>query len=180
LRVIAGTLRGRRIEAPPGWVTRPTADRVRTSLFDLLGRVPEGARVLDLFAGTGALGIEALSRGAVTAVLVERDAHALHALRKNVATLDLDARVRVIEGDALAPSLRLGGSFDLAFVDPPYRSELTGPGLLRAAESLAVGGVVALEDDARSPEILAPQATVVWKSRRYGDTRITLYRKEAA
>ncbi len=178
--MIAGTLRGRRIEAPPGWATRPTADRVRTSLFDLLGNAPEGARVLDLFAGTGALAIEALSRGASSAVLVEHDAHALRALRKNIANLGLEARARVIAADALGRGVRLGGPFDLAFLDPPYRTDLGARALPAAIGALAPGGIAALESDARAPEIQAPAGCVVWKARRYGDTRITIYRKENA
>jgi 16S rRNA (guanine966-N2)-methyltransferase len=180
VRVIAGTLLGRRLEAPPGRATRPTEDRVRTSLFDLLGPVPEGARVLDLFAGTGALAIEALSRGAGSAVLVERDAAAIRALRKNVETLGLVARVRVLASDALTAPVRGDGPFDFVFLDPPYGSDLAERALPLAVGLLARGGIAALEDDARKDPLPTPEGTTEWKSRRYGDTRITLYRKENA
>ncbi len=175
--MIAGSLRGRRLEAPLGLATRPTADRVRTSLFDLLGGVPEGARVLDLFAGTGALAIEALSRGAASAVVVELEEPALRALRKNLETLGLEARVEVIAADALGAAARLEGPFDLAFLDPPYRSDLAGKALPLATAMLAPEGIASLEEDARDIPIPPPAGTEVWKSRRYGDTRITLYRK---
>ncbi len=123
MRVIAGRYKGRRLRAPRGRNTRPTSDRVREALFSMLGAVDE-ARVLDLFAGTGALGIEALSRGASSAVFVERDAAALDALRANLETLDLhQPRVEVRRVDALA-ALRTARerneTYDLVFVDPPY------------------------------------------------------------
>ena len=102
LRVIAGELRGRRLATPEGNATRPTGDRVRESLFDLLGPGQGGARVLDLFAGSGALGIEALSRGAAHAVFVERDRDALRVLRANLAALALSGRSTVVAGDAFA------------------------------------------------------------------------------
>jgi 16S rRNA (guanine(966)-N(2))-methyltransferase RsmD len=153
---------------------------VRTSVFDLLGAVPEGARVLDLFAGTGALGIEALSRGAGTAALVETDAAALRALRANVASLGLEDRVRIVGMDALAAIDRLEGPFDLVFLDPPYRTDLAQQALPRASHVVAAGGVAVLEQDAREAEVEAPRGMNLWKSRRYGTTRITLYRKEDA
>ena len=178
LRVIAGRFGGRRLQAPKGRsTTRPTADRVREALFSILGEI-DGSLVLDLFAGTGALGIEALSRGAERVVFVERDRSAIQALRANLATLDLsgdEAEVRM--GDALA-ALRAartaGETYDLVFVDPPYRQ----------APELGV------ELSALLPALLAPDARVVVESarrapaelplevvqaRRYGDTTITIY-----
>jgi 16S rRNA (guanine966-N2)-methyltransferase len=99
MRVIGGHDRGRRLRAPRGLATRPTADRVRVTLFDVLGPAVAGARVLDLFAGTGAVGIEALSRGAARVVLVERDQSALRALRANLAALGAPrAAARTLEG----------------------------------------------------------------------------------
>ena len=121
LRIIAGTHRGRRIEAPEGRDTRPTLDRVRENLFNMLqGRIPD-ARVLDLFTGTGALSLEALSRGAAFAVLCDRDRAALGAIRKNVEAVRCKERCRVFAGEwsAFLRSLEGGEPFDLVFLDPP-------------------------------------------------------------
>ncbi|HET9888156.1 MAG TPA: 16S rRNA (guanine(966)-N(2))-methyltransferase RsmD, partial [bacterium] len=172
--MIAGALRGRKISAPPGRVTRPTLDRVRESLFNLLGKIQESASVLDLFAGTGALGIEALSRGAAHATFVEKDRAALVVLRENLAALDLVASSTVIPVDALlafTPEPR----FHIVFVDPPYGMEIARAALAIAARSVAPGGILAFESNAKDPELEAPAHFTIWKSRRYGGTRITLY-----
>src|SRR5437867_231202 len=138
MRVIGGTDRGRRLAAPRGFSTRPTAGRVREALFDILGPAVAGMRVLDLFAGTGAIGIEALSRGAARAVFVERGRDALRALRANLAALHLSRdRARVVAGDAVATLPALGRSelpFDLVFLDPPYATTVA-----RVLEALARG-----------------------------------------
>ena len=176
MRVIAGTLGGRRLKAPPGRATRPTSDRVREALFSMLGDV-EGARVLDLFAGTGALGIEALSRGAARAVFVERDRRAAAVLRENLAALGLGAeRAELRRGDALA-ALRTAGEreelYDLVFIDPPY-ADAAGLGERLSAllaPLLAPAARVVSESDRRAPLALdLPIAT----ERRYGDTSITI------
>lgn len=180
MRVIAGTHRGRTIEAPPGMTTRPTADRVRTALFDLLGTTPRDARVLDLFAGTGALGIESLSRGAAFAVFVEKDAAALKVLRMNLERLGLEPRARVLAGSASARQVDESGPYDLALLDPPYGSSLAAEILPETALRMTAGGVLALEEDAKTPETSAPVGFVLWKTRRYGRTRITLWAKEDA
>ncbi len=123
MRVIAGTLGGRRLKAPAGRVTRPTSDRVREALFAMLGQL-EGARVLDLFAGTGALGIEALSRGAERAVFVERDARVMAVLKDNLAALEIGSPpADTRRMDALAALRSARGreeTYDLLFIDPPY------------------------------------------------------------
>ncbi len=119
MRIIAGTLRGRRIEAPPGPSTRPMLDRVRQALFSTAGAWIEGARVLDLFAGSGSLGLEALSRGAARARFVEKDRRTAQILRRNVAELGLEDRVELVLGDALDPG-RWAPPADLIFLDPPY------------------------------------------------------------
>src|SRR5919202_3353208 len=127
MRIIAGRHRGRRLLAPVGRGTRPTADRVRQALFDMLWHAPwagrariEGARVLDAFAGTGALGLEALSRGAAAATFLETDKAALAALRANIAACREEARCRVLAADAMKPP-RAAAPCDLLFLDPPYR-----------------------------------------------------------
>ncbi len=179
MRVIAGRFRGRRLKSPSGEkTTRPTSDRVREACFSMLGDL-HGTVVLDLFAGTGALGIEALSRGAERAVFVERDAAALRALRANLDALGLtNLEVQVRAGDAfvaLRTARKAGETYDLVFVDPPYSraGELEGelgpvlPGLL------APGARVVVESDRRAPLRLA---LAVERERRYGDTVITIHR----
>ncbi len=179
MRVIAGRLGGRRLTAPRGRArTRPTSDRVREALFSMLGEL-DGAVVLDLFAGTGALGIEALSRGAARALFVERDGAALQALRANLAQLELlpqQAQVRV--GDALAAlraARKAGETYDLIFVDPPYRRarELGDELSVLLPALLEPGARVVVESDRRSPAELAME---VAQQRRYGDTTITIHR----
>ncbi len=127
MRIIAGRQRGRRIAAPPGRATRPMLDRVREAMFATLMPWLEDARVLDLFAGSGALGLEALSRGARAVHAVERNAATLRLLRANAAALGLEDRLELVSGDALAPQSWQGGAlfahrslYDLVFLDPPY------------------------------------------------------------
>jgi len=175
MRVIAGTLRGRRIGAPSGLATRPTSDRVRESLFDLLGPLPAGSAALDLFAGSGALGIEALSRGAATATFVERDRAALRALRRNLEALGLRGRARVVAGDAASALALAPGPWDLILADPPYAEGAADRVVAAAARLLVPGGVLALEHAADDPAPDPPESLAVWKSRRYGRTRLTLY-----
>jgi 16S rRNA (guanine966-N2)-methyltransferase len=177
MRVIAGRLGGRRLKAPPGTVTRPTSDRVRESVFALLGEL-DGARVLDLFAGAGGLGIEALSRGADRAVFVDRDGRALRALKANLATLEIASNAaEVRRADALA-ALRSARArqetYDLVFIDPPYgQAHHWGPELSTVLpQLLASAARVVVESDRRAPlELQLP----VELQRRYGDTLITIH-----
>jgi 16S rRNA (guanine966-N2)-methyltransferase len=172
MRVIAGELGGRRIATPRGAATRPTSERVREALFSMLGAM-DGLRVLDLFAGSGALGIEALSRGAAHATFVERAAPALAALRANLAALGVLERSSVRAGDALA-ALRGGETYDLVFLDPPYAMAEALAGQLSDAlpAVLAAGARVVSESDHRAPAALAlPLA----RERRYGDTLIRIH-----
>jgi 16S rRNA (guanine966-N2)-methyltransferase len=175
VRVIAGTRKGHRLAAPRGLDTRPTSDRVRENIFNLIGPV-DGARVLDLFAGSGALGIEALSRGAASAVFVEHDPDALRAIDRNLGHLRLTG-ARVVRGDVLrtiAEEATAGAKYDLVLVDPPYEmlTEIQ-PRLARHLPPLlAADGLVVLETDARTePELPLPVRT----SRKYGQTRVTLF-----
>jgi 16S rRNA (guanine966-N2)-methyltransferase len=175
VRVIAGELGGRRFAAPRGARTRPTSDRVREALFSMLGDVA-ALRVLDLFAGSGALGIEALSRGAASATFVERSPPALAALRANVASLGLDERARIVAGDALT-ALRAPAKYDLVFLDPPYATAATFEGALarELPALLAPGGRVISESDRRAPLELALPLS---RERRYGDTMIRIHELE--
>jgi 16S rRNA (guanine(966)-N(2))-methyltransferase RsmD len=181
MRIIAGALKGRRLVTPRGDTTRPTADQVRIALMDTLApRLPE-ARVLDLFAGAGGVGLEALSRGAAHATFVERDARAVAALRENVTALGLGELARVRRGDVLrelSALYRAGERFDLVFLDPPYEAGLVettlealgGGGLL-----LAEGLVVAQHFTKRAPAAIVG-ALASFRARRFGETTLTFYR----
>ncbi|HEY2571518.1 MAG TPA: 16S rRNA (guanine(966)-N(2))-methyltransferase RsmD [Solirubrobacteraceae bacterium] len=177
MRVIAGDLGGRHIQAPSGRVTRPTSDRVREALFAMLEDVG-GASVLDVFAGSGALGIEALSRGAADAVFVERDALALRVLRANLDSLELAApRARVRRSDALAAlrsARRRKETYDLVFIDPPYAKARDWGNELSVVlpPLLATAARVVVESDRRMPLQLDMQ---VERERRYGDTTIRIH-----
>ena len=158
MRIVAGAWRGRTLAAPPGEATRPTADRVRQALFDRLMHAPwagrvavEGTRVLDAFAGTGALGLEALSRGAAHATFIENGRAALDALRANIAACRAEARCTVLAADARRPPA--GQACGLLFLDPPYGRDLVAPALaaLDAAGWIAPGALIVAEigrDDA--------------------------------
>jgi 16S rRNA (guanine966-N2)-methyltransferase len=179
MRIVAGRLGGRRIDAPPGTDTRPTSDRVREALFSALGPL-DGERVLDLFAGSGALAVEALSRGAASAVLVEKDGRAARTIQGNLKALDLappDAILR--RRDALAAlrdAREAGESYDLVFLDPPYRLATgLGPELASAlAPVLAPGARVIGESDRRTPLDLPGLSTTF--ERRYGDTLLRIHK----
>lgn len=174
MRVIAGVYRGRRLVAPPGRDTRPTSDRVREALFSILGPI-DGARVLDLFAGSGALGIEALSRGAASADFVERAPAALKALSTNLEAVGVEARVHARDARAYLRDARAAGeTYDLAFLDPPYRDAAGLSPALELAPLLAAGGRAVSESDRRAPLDL-PELEVV-DERRYGDTLIRIHR----
>ena len=172
MRVVAGAYKGRRLQAPRGRRTRPTADRVREALFSMLGAVEE-ARVLDLYAGSGALGIEALSRGARMAVFVERDPQAAAAIRRNLERIGVNAEVR--RQDALGFLSRAGDRFDLVFVDPPYDSAgRLGDSLSEALPNvLTENARIVTESDKHSPlDLELP----LERERTYGDTRIAIHR----
>ena len=147
MRIIAGEYRGRSIEAPEGLGTRPTTDRVRESLMSSVASAAggfEGLRVLDAFAGSGALGIEALSRGAAHATFTDSDAKAVNVIKKNVAKLGVaPARYRVLRADVLARAVTYGGPFDLVFLDPPYAYPATA--ILELLEALDSAGMLAPE-----------------------------------
>jgi 16S rRNA (guanine966-N2)-methyltransferase len=170
---VAGTFKGRRLVAPRGTRTRPTADRVREALFSMLGDV-DGARVLDLYAGTGALGIEALSRGAKSAVFVERDAQAVDAIERNLAAVGVQARV--VRQPAERYLVAAEGPFDLIFCDPPYdsASRLAGSLAERLPAITPPGARIVTESDKRNPlELPFPLVT----ERSYGDTRIAIHER---
>jgi 16S rRNA (guanine966-N2)-methyltransferase len=172
MRIVGGSLGGRRISAPPGSATRPTSDRVREALFSILGDRVDGANTLDLFAGSGALGIEALSRGAAAATFVDSSAGALRVLRENLDTLQL--RAQTSKSDALRWLRSATDVYDLVFLDPPYDlAERLGSELSPVIPAvLAPGATVVAESDRRKPLDLDLPLN---DERRYGDTLIRIY-----
>jgi 16S rRNA (guanine966-N2)-methyltransferase len=175
MRIIAGSRKGSRIFAPKGQETRPTGDRAREAAFTLIGPV-DGARVLDLYAGSGAMGLEALSRGAESVTFVERDRAAAETILRNLDKLRLESAIVVREdaARALAAEAAGGRRYDLVLIDPPYRI-LAGllPMLSTYLPSVVSSdGLVVVESDAREePELPLPKRT----SRRYGSARITVF-----
>ncbi|MGJ8725445.1 MAG: 16S rRNA (guanine(966)-N(2))-methyltransferase RsmD [Roseibacillus sp.] len=180
MRIIAGTHRGTRLKEPAD-VTRPTSDRVREAVFNVLSLVVPNAKVLDLFAGTGALGLESLSRGAASCLFIENDSNALRCLRQNLAHTKF-TNGKIIEGDAVKfiENPRGPQLFDLIFADPPYHRngapDLAGP-LLLAPLPLAPGGILMLEVESErtSPEEL--EGLKLIKRKNYGKTAILYFEK---
>ena len=175
MRIIAGSRKGHMIRAPRGLATRPTSDRVRENVFNILGGRVEDAAVLDLFAGSGAMGLEALSRGAARAVFVERDPEAVRTIERNLDRLRLAGAVlRRDAVTALAAEAAAGRKYDLVLVDPPYDMySSVQPQLARYLPAVLAGdGLLVVETDARlEPELPLPLRT----SRRYGQARVTLF-----
>ncbi len=174
-RIIAGTARGRTLVAPKGLRTRPTSDKVRGAVMNLLGQFFDGGEVLDLYAGTGALALEALSRGCARAVCVEADPAAVEAIRRNAAACGFADRVDVRRGRVEDTLGRLPReAFALAFVDPPY-AEGPGGALARLGDLLVRGGRAVAEHDTRAPPPDRFGALALADRRSYGDTGISIY-----
>lgn len=179
MRIIAGKWRGRPLRAPKGFTVRPTSDRVRESIFDILGDRVAGAAALDLFAGSGALGLEALSRGAPSAVFVESDPGAFGVLRGNIdslvaqgaESLHLDFR------QALRRLKARGVRFGLVFLDPPYGRGMAAESAaaLGRAGILEPGATVVVEEASRTPDAIFPEGWETVADRRYGDTRVMIF-----
>jgi 16S rRNA (guanine(966)-N(2))-methyltransferase RsmD len=182
--VLAGELKGQRLSAPRGAATRPTADRVRIACLDTLMPFLPAGPFLDLFAGGGGVGIEALSRGAPSAVFVEQDAMALRALRDNIDRLGLGPRARVVRSDAartVEDCGRRGERFAVAFSDPPYDSPRGAPALaaLGSGAALLPGAVVVLQHASKDPPPDRVGVLLVWKARKFGETTLTFFRAPA-
>jgi len=184
MRITGGVFRSRALVAPRGQETRPTSDRVREALFSILASAgvfseDPGPRVLDLYAGSGALAFEALSRGASAAVLVESARAAIAAIQENVAALDVAEQVSVLTRPCERALDSVTGPFDLVLIDPPYadvRTKVFASILTRAGNLLAPTGVLVLEHDAKD-EPAAPEGLLVDRRRRHGDTVLSLFRR---
>lgn len=186
MRIVGGQFRGRNLAAPPGDATRPTSDRARQAIFNILEHAPwarelHGARVLDLFAGSGALGFEALSRGGAFCLFVETDDAARGAIRETIEALSLFGATRIHRRDATDLGPRPGSAgppFDLAFLDPPYGKGLAEKALaeLVARDWLVPGAIVVVEKGAAEADI-APEGYEVLDARDYGAARVHFLRR---
>lgn len=181
MRVIGGSAKRRRLVAPPGRSIRPTADRVKEALFNILAPKVPGARFLDLFAGTGSIGIEALSRGATRVVFVDRSPRAVNLIRENLRRTGMSQKSAVFGQDALtALNLlgRKGERFDLIYIDPPYKKGYETKALRSIAGRclLAPGGLAVCESDCRDELPETVEDLVLVRRERYGDTVLSFYR----
>lgn len=182
MRIVSGTLRGRHFEAPPGQHTRPTADRAKVALFNILAGAVTDARVLDGFAGSGALSFECLSRGARHALLFERDRDTARLIRGNAEALGLGSTVDIRQEDFLMALPRLQGPFDLVFLDPPYASGLLEPALMAIGRAgiLSDRGILVAEHSSRETLPEAPEGLYGTDRRLYGAVGFTFYRKRGS
>ncbi len=177
MRVITGTARGRKLQTPAGTAVRPTSDMVKEAVFSIVQFEVEGALVLDLFAGSGQMGIEALSRGARSCVFVDNAKDSLAAVRENLRHCNLTANAKVVAGDAIV-FLRdyRGEPFDIAFLDPPYAKGLLPAALIALSEHMTPSGVVLCETD-RDTALPETAGNLMFKKQyRYGQTKIVQYR----
>jgi len=173
MRVIAGTARGRQLVAPRGGGTRPIADRVKETLFAILGERVEGAEALDLYAGSGAIGIEALSRGASACDFVEKDRRAMAAIRENLDRLGFAERATLHQAEVMRYlAASPGGRWSLAFLDPPYAERDILAPLQRLVPGLARGATVVVKHHWRTP-IPEPPGLTRWRERRFGESSLT-------
>jgi len=185
VRIVGGRFRGRPLRTPSATATRPTSDRLRETLFDVLahryGDPVSGARVIDLFAGTGALGLEALSRGAAHALFVEDGAEARALIRDNVEALGVAGLCRIFRRDATKLGDVAAAPFDLAFLDPPYGQALgeAALGALRDGDWLAPGALCVLEEAAASP-IVPPAGFALVERRESGGTQLLFLRPSSS
>jgi 16S rRNA (guanine966-N2)-methyltransferase len=184
MRVISGRLRGRRIEAPRSRGVRPTYDRVRESVFAIIEPMLDGASVLDLFAGTGALSIEAISRGAAFATLIERDRETARVAARNIETLGLEASCRLRVGDAmrLVASPLPGAPFGVVFIDPPYASGLAGKAMRALTGGPNLSGppaVVVVERSTDSAAEVESGGLSLVRAERYGSTTVDFYERRS-
>ena len=180
MRVISGTIKGRRLQTVSGCAVRPTSDRVKESMFNILADRCRDAKVLDLYAGSGALGIEAISRGAGSVVFIDSSKHALTVLRQNLKHCNIEKQARVIRHNIernLNCLEESGLSFDMIFMDPPYRRNLVAKTLrhLMRCDVLANHGIIIAEHEPRCPIDLSGICLTLIDTRRYGSTQLSFF-----
>lgn len=180
MRIIAGSGKGRKLKSLDGLSTRPTTDRVKESIFNIIQFDIEGREVLDLFAGTGQLGIETISRGAAHATFLDQKTEAVRVIRENLTTAGYERQATVLQGDAIAFLSSCGRQFDLIFLDPPYAGGLLKKSLENIArfDILSDGGIIICETSAGGDAVQLPMPYTHLRDYNYGKTRISLYGKE--
>lgn len=177
MRVISGIARGRNLKGPKGMMVRPTSDLVKESLFNIIGPAVVDAQFLDLYAGTGGVGIEAISRGAAGATFVEKDRANVRIIRENLAICGFEGSARVVQGKVISVLNRLEGVYDLVFLDPPYGRGLLEETIRRVVSRrlLKPGGLLIAECESGEELPDFPGALDVLKQRRYGRTQLVFY-----
>ena len=180
MRIIAGSGKGRRLKSLEGMSTRPTTDRVKESIFNIIQFDIEGREVLDLFAGTGQLGIEALSRGAAHATFLDQKTEAVRVIRENLAAAGYERQATVLQGDALAYLSGCARKFGLIFLDPPYAGGLLKKALENIArfDILSDGGIIVCETSAQEGSLSLSVPYIHIRDYHYGKTRISLYGRQ--
>ena len=178
MRVITGSARGRRLISPEGYDVRPTTDKVKESIFNIIQFDIPGSSVLDLFAGSGQMGLEALSRGADSATFIDSSPYSIKICKENISALGFDSSSRVIRSDALSFLSLCGDKFDIAFLDPPYAAGLLDKALSLVCDKMSDYGTIICE---HPPEITLPEEIkgfTVYKKYRYGKINVTTYKKD--
>lgn len=176
MRVITGIAKGRRLETPDGYDVRPTSDRVKEAIFSSIQFDIEGRQILDLFAGSGQLGIEALSRGAESAVFVDADKNSLAVTEKNVKLTGFEKQSKLVRSDCFSFLASNFNKFDIAFLDPPYKAGILEKVLIKTSENMSDYGIIVCE---HPTDVVLPQNVgkfVVVKSTKYGKIMVTVYR----
>ncbi len=178
MRIISGSVKGRRLTSLPGLDVRPTSDKVKEAIFSAIQFDIEGRRFLDLFAGSGQIGLEALSRGAASAVFVDSSMDALKVIKENVAACKFEDCSKIVRSDALSYLTMTNETFDIAFLDPPYKAGLLDKALALLSEKMSNFGIIICE---HPPEVSLPEEVAqfkVFKKYRYGKINVTTYKKE--
>ena len=178
MRVITGTARGRRLKEPVGMDIRPTTDNVKEAIFSIIQFDIEGRRFLDLFAGSGQMGLEALSRGAKSATFIDSSAESVKVCKENISALGFEENSRLIRSDALSFLSLCGDKFDIAFLDPPYAAGLLEKSLTLVCDKMSDYGTIICE---HPPEVALPEEVkgfTIYKKYRYGKINVTTYKKD--
>ena len=179
MRVITGTARGRKLVTPPGKDVRPTTDMVKEAVFSILQNDVPGSRVLDLFAGSGQLGIEALSRGAISATFIDDSRESIACIKENLKTTGFSAQSSVAMMDSIGFLRRGGQKFDIILLDPPYKKGILDEALPLALEMLEPNGVAVCETDVREVLPEGNESFKIYREYRYGKIKLTVYRAVA-